>query len=57
MEKYINNPKHAFLQKVTVRKTACHRSSFFLFKAVVSCSDPEWISIKKVVLVWKSNDS
>ena len=57
MEKYINNPKQAFLQKVTIRKTACHRSSFFLFKAVVCCSDPEWISIKKVVLVWKNNDS
>ena len=57
MEKYINNPKQGYLQKVTVKKTACHRSSSLWFKKVISCSDPERISIKQVVVVWKSNDS
>ena len=51
MEKHINNPKQGFLQKDTIKKTVCHRSSFLLFKTVVSCSDPERISIKQVVLV------
>ena len=51
MEKYINNPKQAFLQKDTIKEAACHRSSFLLFKTVVPCSDAKWISIKQVVLV------
>ena len=51
MEKYTNNPKLGFLQKVTIKKTACHRSSFLLFKIGASCSDPEWIFIKQVVVV------
>ena len=51
MEKYINNSKQGFLQKVTIKKTACHRSSFLLFKIGVSCSNPERISIKQVVVV------
>ena len=51
MERYINNPKQGFLQKDIIKKTACHRSSFLLFKTVVSYSDRERISIKQVVLV------
>ena len=57
MQKYINNPKQGFLQKVAIKKTPCHRSSFLLFETVVSCSDPEQIFIKQVVLFWKSYGS
>ena len=55
MEKYINNPKQGSLQKVTIKKTACHRSSFLWFKKVVSCSNPEWISIKQSFLAIYGN--
>ena len=53
MEKYINNPKQVFLQKDTIKKTACNRSSFLLFKTVVSSCYPERISNKQVVLCLK----
>ena len=51
MHKHTNNLKQEFLQKVAIKKPACHRSSFLLFEPVVSFSDPEQISIKQLVLV------
>ena len=39
------------LQNFTVKENGCRRSLFVLFETVVLCSDPEWGSIKQVVLV------
>ena len=36
---------------IAVKEQGCHRSSYLLLETVVSCSDPEWTSIKQVVLV------
>ena len=54
MEKYIDSPKQGFLQKDTIKKIACHRSSFLLFKTVLSCSDPEQILLSKKFLFGKA---
>ena len=51
----IRNPKQGLLQNVAIKKNGCHRNLFLLFETVLSCSDPEWTSIKEVVLVWKTN--